>query len=44
MAAKGAAPEVTDAQLIARCLVGDDRHAFAELEAQEQQEQARMKR
>src|SRR6476661_4631720 len=31
MAAKGAAPEVTDAQLIARCLVGDDRHAFTEL-------------
>ncbi|MEP7275947.1 MAG: sigma-70 family RNA polymerase sigma factor [Betaproteobacteria bacterium] len=25
------APAVTDAQLIARCLVGDDRHAFAEL-------------
>jgi RNA polymerase sigma-70 factor (ECF subfamily) len=24
-------PAVTDAQLIARCLVGDDRHAFAEL-------------
>lgn len=24
-------PPVTDAQLIARCLVGDDRHAFAEL-------------
>lgn len=23
--------EVTDAQLIARCIVGDDRHAFAEL-------------
>src|SRR6478752_6459765 len=31
MAAKGAAPDVTDTQLIARCLVGDDRHAFAEL-------------
>src|SRR5512133_2895584 len=31
MAAKGAAPDVTDAQLIARCIVGDDRHAFAEL-------------
>ena len=25
------APQVTDAQLIARCVVGDDRHAFAEL-------------
>ena len=25
------AREVTDAQLIARCIVGDDRHAFAEL-------------
>ena len=25
------APDVTDAQLIARALVGDDRHAFAEL-------------
>lgn len=25
------AHEVTDAQLIARCIVGDDRHAFAEL-------------
>ena len=24
-------PDVTDAQLIARCIVGDDRHAFAEL-------------
>jgi RNA polymerase sigma-70 factor (ECF subfamily) len=24
-------PPVTDAQLIARCVVGDDRHAFAEL-------------
>src|SRR4051812_25246450 len=31
MAAKGATPDVSDAQLIARCLVGDDRHAFAEL-------------
>jgi len=31
MASKGASPDVTDAQLIARCLVGDDRHAFAEL-------------
>ena len=31
MAAKGASPDVSDAQLIARCLVGDDRHAFAEL-------------
>lgn len=31
MAAKAASPEVSDAQLIARCLVGDDRHAFAEL-------------
>src|SRR6476620_10085391 len=31
MAAKAAAPDVPDAQLIARCLVGDDRHAFAEL-------------
>ena len=31
MAAKAAAPDVGDAQLIARCLVGDDRHAFAEL-------------
>ena len=31
MTAKGASPDVTDAQLIARCLVGDDRHAFAEL-------------
>jgi RNA polymerase sigma-70 factor (ECF subfamily) len=26
-----ASPPVTDAQLIARCVVGDDRHAFAEL-------------
>jgi RNA polymerase sigma-70 factor (ECF subfamily) len=25
------APEVTDAQLIARCIVNDDRHAFAEI-------------
>jgi RNA polymerase sigma factor (sigma-70 family) len=31
MAAKAASPEVPDAQLIARCIVGDDRHAFAEL-------------
>src|SRR5436190_23976847 len=31
MTAKGASPDVTDAQLIARCLVGDDRHAFAAL-------------
>ena len=31
MAAKAAAPDVSDAQLIARCIVGDDRHAFAEL-------------
>jgi len=31
MAAQGATPDVADAQLIARCLVGDDRHAFAEL-------------
>jgi len=31
MAAKGASPDVSDAQLIVRCLVGDDRHAFAEL-------------
>jgi RNA polymerase sigma-70 factor (ECF subfamily) len=31
MAAKAASPEISDAQLIARCLVGDDRHAFAEL-------------
>src|SRR3954471_23306758 len=26
-----ATPSLSDAQLIARCLVGDDRHAFAEL-------------
>jgi len=31
MAAQGATPDVADAQLIARCIVGDDRHAFAEL-------------
>jgi RNA polymerase sigma-70 factor (ECF subfamily) len=31
MAARPAAPEISDAQLIARCIVGDDRHAFAEL-------------
>jgi RNA polymerase sigma-70 factor (ECF subfamily) len=31
MAAKAAAPDIPDAQLIARCIVGDDRHAFAEL-------------
>src|SRR6476661_10687896 len=31
MAEAAATPDVTDAQLIARCLVGDDRHAFAEL-------------
>jgi RNA polymerase sigma-70 factor (ECF subfamily) len=31
MALKAAAPDVGDAQLIARCVVGDDRHAFAEL-------------
>ena len=26
-----ASPSLSDAQLIARCVVGDDRHAFAEL-------------
>src|SRR5512133_2992042 len=26
-----ATPPLSDAQLIARCIVGDDRHAFAEL-------------
>ena len=31
MAAQAASPEVSDAQLIARCIVSDDRHAFAEL-------------
>ena len=31
MAAQGAVPDVSDAQLIARCIVADDRHAFAEL-------------
>ncbi len=31
MAARAAPPDVSDAQLIARCIVGDDRHAFAEL-------------
>ena len=31
MAAKEATPDLPDAQLIARCIVGDDRHAFAEL-------------
>jgi RNA polymerase sigma-70 factor (ECF subfamily) len=31
MAPKAAVPDVADAQLIARCLVADDRHAFAEL-------------
>jgi len=31
MAAQAAPPEVPDTQLIARCLIGDDRHAFAEL-------------
>jgi RNA polymerase sigma-70 factor (ECF subfamily) len=31
MPAKAAPPQISDAQLIARCLVGDDRHAFAEL-------------
>jgi RNA polymerase sigma factor (sigma-70 family) len=31
MAAKAPSHDVTDAQLIARCLVGDDRHAFTEL-------------
>src|SRR6478672_4767148 len=31
MAARAAPPGVSDAQLIARCIVGDDRHAFAEL-------------
>ena len=31
MAAKAAAPDIPDAQLIARCIVGDDRHAFTEL-------------
>jgi RNA polymerase sigma factor (sigma-70 family) len=31
MAAQAAPPDVSDAQLIARCIVGDDRHAFAEL-------------
>src|SRR4029078_11662617 len=31
MARKAAPAEISDAQLIARCLVGDDRHAFAEL-------------
>ena len=30
-AAQGATPDVSDAQLIARALVEDDRHAFAEL-------------
>src|SRR6478752_6255889 len=31
MAEAAASPGVTDAQLIARCVVADDRHAFAEL-------------
>ena len=31
MAAKAESPELSDAELIAHCLVGDDRHAFAEL-------------
>jgi RNA polymerase sigma-70 factor (ECF subfamily) len=31
MAATAASPDVSDAKLIARCIVGDDRHAFAEL-------------
>ena len=31
MAAKAAPPDISDGQLIARCIVGDDRHAFAEL-------------
>ena len=31
MAAKAAPPEISDGQLIARCIVSDDRHAFAEL-------------
>ena len=31
MTAKAASPDVPDAHLIARCIVGDDRHAFAEL-------------
>jgi len=31
MAAQAASPDITDVQLIARCIVGDDRHAFAEL-------------
>ena len=31
MAANAAPPEISDGQLIARCIVGDDRHAFAEL-------------
>lgn len=31
MAGEGAAPDVSDAQLIARCIVQDDRHAFTEL-------------
>lgn len=31
MAFKAASPDVSDAALIARCIVGDDRHAFAEL-------------
>src|SRR6476659_5272439 len=31
MAAKAASPDAPDAHLIARCIVGDDRHAFAEL-------------
>jgi RNA polymerase sigma-70 factor (ECF subfamily) len=31
MAEQGASPDIADAQLIARCIVGDDRHAFAEL-------------
>jgi RNA polymerase sigma factor (sigma-70 family) len=31
MAANAPSHDVTDAQLIARCIVGDDRHAFAEL-------------
>ena len=31
MAAKAASSDIPDAQLIARCIIGDDRHAFAEL-------------
>ena len=31
MAAKASPADVTDAQLIARCLVGDDKYAFDKL-------------